>query len=58
MMFDTELSIDSASPPGVVRLKISAKNRGLGEFIESQHGMRNATARLPGTSSIRSTQRS
>ena len=45
-------------PLGVVLLKISAKNRGLGVFSESQQGMRNATGRLFGTSASRSTQRS
>ena len=48
MMLNTELSIVRKFPCSVVLLKISAQNRGLGVFSESQHGMRNATGRLPG----------
>ena len=39
----------------VVLLKISAKNRGLTVFSESQHGVRNATGLLFGTAASRST---
>ena len=45
-------------PFGVVRLKISAKKRGLGVLSESQQGTRKATGRLFGTDASRSTQRS
>ena len=45
-------------PAGVTRLKISAKNLGLGVFRESMQGMRKATGRLPSTFVSRSTQRS
>ena len=40
---NTEVSMVRKCPSGVVLLKISAKNRGLTEFIESQQGMRKAT---------------
>ena len=40
---NTEVSMARKWPSGVVLLKISAKNRGLTEFMESQQGMRNAT---------------
>src|SRR5438045_7277656 len=42
-------------PCGDVRLKISAKKRGDGEFIESQHGILNAKGLLPGIELIKST---
>ena len=52
----TDESIERNFPPGLVLLKISAKNRGLTVFIESQQGIRNATGVLPGIWFIRSTQ--
>src|SRR5688572_21994764 len=58
VMLHTDESIDRNAPPAVRRLKISAKNRGLGVFFDSQQGMRNATGWLPGTLASRSTQRS
>src|ERR1700730_11179573 len=45
-------------PLGVVLLKISAKNRGLGVLSESQQGTRKATGWLPGTLFSKSTHRS
>ena len=50
----TEESIRVKLPAGVVRLKISAKKRGLIEFIESQQGIRNAASSLFGISDNRS----
>ena len=45
-------------PRGVVWLKISAKKRGLSEFIESQHGMRKHTGSMFGMPLSRSMQSS
>ena len=51
----TDESIESIFPFSLVRLKISAKKRGLAEFIESQQGMRNATGLLFGMLASKST---
>src|SRR5436190_912013 len=55
-MFITDESASRKWPAGVVRLKISAKSRGLGLLIESQQGVRKATGRLPGICVMRSRQ--
>ena len=47
-MLKTEESIVRKFPAGLVVLKISAKNRGLGVFSESQQGIRNATGSVAG----------
>ena len=55
-MFITEESMVRNWPAALVRLKSSAKKRGLALFMESQQGIRNATGRLPGIRFINSTQ--
>src|SRR5258705_8624005 len=59
LVVSTTMTLESMPrkfPCGEVRLKISAKKRGEGEFIESQQGMRKATGLLPGMEFNRSTQ--